>query len=196
MGAKAALVVFGDVRAVLANGGAPDRAAAEAVVRALRPGCEITPVDDGDLREDLYPADGFSFVAVLPDATIVCDRELATVPVAEHVLEYAGDRPLVVFGQNSASGWLACAQWAADGTLLRSHHAESHDQYGLADSVAVELFGFTAGDPPEDVVLHGFRVSRPDRAVLNAVLQEMAERGPRRMTVTADGSLIPVVEWS
>ncbi|MCR3749078.1 DUF6928 family protein [Lentzea californiensis] len=90
MGAKAALVVFGDVRAALRGGGVPDRSAAEAVVRALRPGCAVAPVADGELADEIYPGDGFTYVAVLPDATIVCDQELAAVPVPEHVLEYAG----------------------------------------------------------------------------------------------------------
>lgn len=124
MGAKAALVTFGDVRAAVRGGGVPDRAAAEAVVRALRPGCAVEPVEDSDLGDEVHPQDGFAYVAVLPEATIVCDRELATVPVAERVLEFA--------------------EWAADGTLIRSHNAESHDQHELADAVALEVFGFTA----------------------------------------------------
>ncbi|MCR3749079.1 hypothetical protein [Lentzea californiensis] len=49
-----------------------------------------------------------------------------------------------MFARHSGSGRLAFAEWAADGTLLRSHHAESHGQYELADSVASEMFGFTA----------------------------------------------------
>jgi len=165
MGAKAALVAFGDVRAAVRGGGVPDRAAGEAVVRALRPGCSVEPVGDSDLGDDVYPQDGFAYVAVLPEATIVCDRELATVPVAEHVLEFAGGRPLVVFGQDSGSGWLAFAEWAADGTLIRSHNAESHDQYELADAVALEMFGFTA-----------------------------VRQGPQRMRMAPDGSLVPVTE--
>ncbi|MFD9699728.1 DUF6928 family protein [Lentzea sp. NPDC059081] len=199
MGAKAALVVFGDVQAALQNGATPDRDAAEAVVRALRPGCEITPADDGDLCEDAYPADGLTYVAVLPEATIVCDQELATVPVAEHVLEYAGDRPLVVFAQNSTSGWLAFAEWTADGELVRAHDAEDHGQNGLADAVATELFGFTSENPPS-AVLHGFRVTHPDQAAraaaFDAAVARMVQAGPRRMTLAADGSLVPLTDPS
>ncbi|MFJ5985495.1 DUF6928 family protein [Lentzea sp. NPDC092896] len=200
MGVKAALVAFGDVRAALRRGGGPDRSAAEAVVRALRPGCAVEPVGDGELVDEIYPGDGFAYVAVFPDATIVCDQELATVPVPEHVLEFAGDRPLKVFAQHSGSGWLAFAEWAADGTLLRSHHAESHDQYELADSVAAEMFGFTAESPPDGVVLHGFRVTGPDRperdTAHNAAVAAMVRRGPRRMTIGPDGSLVPITEPS
>ncbi|MDX8147887.1 hypothetical protein SK854_37645 [Lentzea sp. BCCO 10_0061] len=200
MGAKAALVAFGDVRAAVRAGGAPDRSAAEAVVRALRPGCAVEPVGDSELADEIYPGDGFTYVAVFPDATIVCDQELATWPVQEHVLEYAGDRPLKVFAQHSGSGWLAFAEWAADGTLLRSHNSESYDQYELADSVATEMFGFTAEGPPDHVVLHGFRVTRSDHperdAVLDAAVAAMVRSGPRRMTIGPDGSLVPITEPS
>ncbi|HEX7304876.1 DUF6928 family protein [Lentzea sp.] len=165
MGTRAALVVFGDARTVPRDG-VPDRSAAEAVVRALRPGCTVEPVEDGVLADDLCPPDGFTYVAVFPGATIVCDRELATVPVAEHVLEYADDRPLVVFAQDS--GLLAFAEWAADGTLLRSH-AGSHDKRELAGAVAAEMVGFTAESAP-GVLLHGFRVT--------------AQGGPKRETAT------------
>ncbi|WP_330276888.1 hypothetical protein OG205_15215 [Lentzea sp. NBC_00516] len=182
MGAKAALVAFGDVPAALRGGGVPDRPAAEAVVRALRPGCAVEPVGDSELVDEIYPGDGFTYVAVFPDATIVCDQELATVPVPEHVLEFAGDRPLKVFARHS--GWLAFAEWAADGTLLRSHHAESHDQYELADSVALGMFGFTAESPPDDVVLHGFRVTRSDQP----------EREAARSAVAAE--MVPITEPS
>ncbi|MFD4637485.1 DUF6928 family protein [Lentzea sp. NPDC058436] len=164
MGARAALVVFGDARAVR-RGGVPDRSAAEAVVRALRPGCAVEPVEDGELADEICPADGFTYVAVLPDATIVCDRELATVPVAEHVLDYAGDRALAVF----AGSPLAFAEWAADGTLLRAQHAGSHE---LADTVALEMFGFTAENPPAGLVVHGFRVTRSEPAGLRVTAAE------------------------
>lgn len=188
MGAKAALVAFGDVRAAVRAGGAPDRSAAEAVVRALRPGCAVEPVGDSELADEIYPGGGFTYVAVFPDATIVCDQELATVPVPEHVLEFAGDRPLKVFAQHSGSGWLAFAEWAADGTLLRSHHAESHDQSSFAETVALEMFGFTASRPPSGVVLHGFRVTRSDQA-------ERAEVSLRG-TSGQDGPLVPLTEPS
>ncbi|MGW6442192.1 DUF6928 family protein [Lentzea sp. NPDC055074] len=195
MGAKAALVAFGDVKAALDGDGVPDRAAAEAVIRALRPGCAIEPVEDSELGDEIYPADGFAYVVVLPEATIVCDQELATVPLAEHVLEYAGDRPLKVFAQHSGSGWLAFAEWAADGTMLRSHNAESHDQYELADAVAREMFGFSAESAVPDVVVHGFRVTPPGRperdAARAAVVAEMVRRGPVRTTLAPDGSLVP-----
>ncbi|WP_394620502.1 DUF6928 family protein [Lentzea sp. JNUCC 0626] len=193
MGAKAAMVVFGNARS-LQHGGTPDRSAAEAVIRALHPGCAIEPVDDGDLLDDIYPPDGHAYVAVLPDATIVCDQDLATVPAPDHVLEYAGDRPLTVFAQHSGSGWLAYAEWAADGTLLRSHSAESHDSYELADSIALDLFGFTA-ESSCDLVMHGFRVIRSDQAEreaeMAAIVAQMAAQGPQRLTLGPAGSWVP-----
>lgn len=188
MGFRAALVVFGDVRAAVLSGGARDRSAAESVVRALRPGCVVEPVGDGELADEIWPADGFAYVAVLPDATIVCDQELATVPVAEQVLEFAGDRALAVFAQHPGSGRLAFAEWAADGTLLRSHHAESHDQSSFAETVALEMFGFTASRPPSGVVLHGFRVTCSDQ-VERAEVSLRGTSGP-------GGSLVPLAEPS
>ena len=198
MGAKVSLVVFGDIRAALRNGGAPDREAAEAAIRALRPGCAVEPADDGTLGDDVHPGDGFAYVAALPEATIVCDQELAVVPPAAHVVEFASGRPLVVFGQHSGSGWLAFAEFAATGALIRAHNSESHGQDELADSVARELLGFTAESVPDDVVVHGFRVTRPDQADRdarsNAIVAEMVRRGPQRMRMAPDGSLVPITE--
>jgi hypothetical protein len=68
-----------------------------------------------------------------------------------------------VFAQHSGSGWLAFAEWSVDGTLLRSHHAEPHDQCELAESVALEMSGFTAESPPDDVVLHAAGDDRAGR---------------------------------
>ena len=198
MGAKVSLVVFGDVQTALRNGGVPDRAAAETVIRALRPGCAVEPADDSTLSDDVYPGDGLAYVAVLPEATIVCDQELAVVPPAAHVLEFASGRPLVVFGQHSGSGWLAFAEFAANGTLIRAHNAESPGQGELADSVATELLGFTAESVPDDVVVHGFRVTRPDQAArdaeINAIVAAMVRQGPQRMRMAPDGSLVPITE--
>ncbi|GAA3678049.1 hypothetical protein GCM10022267_76050 [Lentzea roselyniae] len=150
---------------------------------------------DSTLQEDIYPGDGFAYVAVLPDATIVCDQELAVVPPAAHVLEFAAGRPMVVFGQHSGSGWLAFAEFDANGALIRSHDAEADDQYELADSVAREMFGFTAESAPDEVVVHGFRVTRPGQAerdaAFAAVVAEMVAGGPTRMRMTPDGSLVP-----
>ncbi|GLY51253.1 hypothetical protein [Lentzea sp. NBRC 102530] len=193
MGAKAAMVVFGDARA-LRHGGDPDRSVAEAVIRALHPDRVVEPVDDGDLADDIYPPDGHAYVAVLPDATIVCDQDLATVPAPEHVLDYADNRPLTVFAQHSGSGWLAYAEWTADGTLLRSHSAESQDSGELAESIALHLFGFTAESSP-DLLMHGFRVIRPDQAEreaeMAAIVAQMAAQGPQRLTLGPDGSWVP-----
>ncbi|ANZ41346.1 hypothetical protein BBK82_40685 [Lentzea guizhouensis] len=85
-------MAFGDVRVALTSRGEPDREAAETVIRALRPGCAIERADDSTLAEELYPADGMAYVAVLPNATIVCDRELATIELPPHVREFAAGR--------------------------------------------------------------------------------------------------------
>lgn len=194
MGVKAALVAFGDVRAALASGGEPDRDAAEAVVRALHPDCVVEPAEDSTLEEDVYPREGFAYVAVLPEATIVCDQDLVFLgEMPRHVLDFAAGRPMVMFGQHSGSGWLGFAEWDADGTLIRSHDAEEHE-YELADSVATEMFGFTAESAP-DIVVHGFRVTRPDQvdrdAEMQALVAQMAGQGPTSMRIAPDGSLVP-----
>ena len=90
-------------------------------------------------------------MVVRPEATIVCDQELATVPPAAHT-----PRP-----------------W---------------------------MFGFTAESAPDEVLVHGFRVTRPDQAErdagLNAIVAEMVRRGPQLMRMTPDGALVPITESS
>ncbi|MGW6934166.1 hypothetical protein ACWGE0_29200 [Lentzea sp. NPDC054927] len=70
--------------------------------------------------------------------------------------------------------------------MIRSHNAESHDRYELADSVAQEMHGFTAESAPDEMVVHGFRVIC--RTGRDAVIAEMVRRGPKRMRMTSGGA--------
>ncbi|MEV6239049.1 hypothetical protein [Lentzea sp. NPDC051838] len=187
MGVKASVVVFGDLKTALRNGGEPDKAAAEAVIRAVRPGCAVEAAEDSDLADDIYPADGFAYVAVLPEATIVCDREIDV----DAVLEFAAGRPVVVFQQHSGDGSFGFTEWSADGAEVRSE-----DDYEAADAIAREVFGFTAETVSSDLVVHGFRITRPDQAerdaAMAAAVAAMVAQGPTRMRMAPDGSLVPI----
>jgi hypothetical protein len=195
------LLAFGEVRTALRKGGEPDRDEAEAVIRALRPGCAVEPIEDSTLADEVYPGHALAYVAVLPDATIVCDQELMMLPPPDHVREFAAGRPMIVFSWHSGSGVLGFGEWDADGTLLREHHAESDDQYEFAQATMHEMFGFAPegvrGEvDASEIVVHGFKVAHPDQverdARLDALVAEMVGQGPQRMA--PDGSLVPVTE--
>jgi hypothetical protein len=186
MGAKASLVVIGDLRQALWNGSKPDRAAAEAVIRALRPECVIEPAADSTLADEIYPRHQHAYVAVLPEATIVCDQTIEE----DAVLDFAAGRPVVVFEQHSGSGSFAFTEWSADGDEVRSE-----DEYDLADEIAQEIFGFTAETVSEELVMQGFRVTLPNQAEIDAAVEAavaaMMEQGPQRLRMAPDGSLVP-----
>lgn len=135
MGAKASLAVIGDLKEALRNGSEPDRDAAAAVIRAVQPDCEIEPAGDSALADCIFPEDRFAYVAVLPEATIVCDRAID----ADAVVEFAAGRPVVVFEQHSGLGSFSFTEWSADGTEVRMDR-----RYEAADAIADEVFGFTA----------------------------------------------------
>lgn len=110
MGAKTALLAFAEgdlptaLRAAgrsqgsgLAPGGSNPAGAAEAeaVVRRLSPGYEVTPIRSGTLFEDCYPPDDVAFAAVMPGAVLLCDRRLVAVTPSElpdHLLAEAAGR--------------------------------------------------------------------------------------------------------
>jgi len=187
MGAKAAVAVIGDLWEALRNGGAPDRDAAEAVVRALRPDCAVEPAADGTLAEVIWPHPQYAYVAVLPEATIVCDQMIDE----DAVLEFAAGRPVVVFEQTSGS--FRFTEWSADGTEVRYE-----DEYDLADEIAEEVFGFAAETVREELVMQGFLVTLPNQAEIDAAFDAavaaMLRQGPTRLKTAADGSLVPLAQ--
>jgi hypothetical protein len=64
-------------------------------VRRLSPGYEVTSIPGGTLFEDRYPPDDVAYAAVMPDATLVCDRRLvAEIPseLPDHLLAEAAAR--------------------------------------------------------------------------------------------------------
>jgi ADP-ribose pyrophosphatase YjhB (NUDIX family) len=159
MGAKAAVAVIGDLWAVPRNGGEPDRGAAEAAIRALRPDCAIEPAADGLLADVLHPHPRYAHVAVLPEAAIACDQMIEE----DALLEFAAGRPVVVFEQHSGPGSFRFTEWSADGTEVRYE-----DEYDLADEIAEEVFGFAAETVREELVMRGFLVTPPNQAEIDA----------------------------
>jgi hypothetical protein len=133
MGAKTALLAFvdGDLptalrqaeHALVAGGDVRFGAdAAEAVVRRLSPGYEVTPIRDGTLFEDCYPPDDVAFAVVLPDAVLLCDGRLAAQTpseLPERLLTEAAGRRILLHSMHSAVDALTFAVWE-DGQLIRS----------------------------------------------------------------------------
>ncbi|MEU4219703.1 DUF6928 family protein [Actinoplanes sp. NPDC026623] len=127
MGAKTALLAFvdGDLPTALRRAGGSERsgaAEAEAVVRRLSPGYEVTPIQEGSLSEDCYPPDDVAFAAVLPGAVLLCDRRLVSVAPSElpdHLLAEAAGRRILLHSMHSVSDALTFAVWEG-GRLVRS----------------------------------------------------------------------------
>jgi hypothetical protein len=128
MGAKTALLAFVDCDqpAALtgacrgdARSGADD---AEAVVRRLSPGYEVTPAAGRTLFESCYPPDDVTFVSVTSHAVLLGDQRLvAGLPseLPEHVLAEAAGRRIVLHAMHSVVDALTFAVWE-DGRLIRS----------------------------------------------------------------------------
>jgi hypothetical protein len=137
MGAKTALLAFvdGDLSATLraatrsetvglVPGGSRGRGAgeAEAVVRRLSPGYEVTPTAGGTLFEDCYPPEDIVFAAVMPGATLLCGQRLvAETPseLPEHLLTEADGRRILFHSMHSVVDALTFAVWE-DARLIRS----------------------------------------------------------------------------
>ncbi|MFC4066197.1 DUF6928 family protein [Actinoplanes subglobosus] len=95
---------------------------AEAVVRRLSPGYEVTPAAGGTLLEDCYPPEDIVFVAVMPGATVLCGRRLvAETPseLPEHLLGEAAGRRILFHSMHSVIDALTFAV-CEDGRLIRS----------------------------------------------------------------------------
>jgi hypothetical protein len=137
MGAKTALLAFveGDLPAALREAGQSQMAGllpggsgrsgageAEAVVRRLLPGYEVTPIPGGTLFEGCYPPDDVAFAAVMPGAVLLCDRRLvATTPseLPDRVLAEGAGRRVLLHSMHSVVDALTFAVWE-DGQLVRS----------------------------------------------------------------------------
>jgi hypothetical protein len=137
MGAKTALLAFveGDLPTALRQAGRSPVAGllpggngrssadeAEAVVRRLSPGYEVTPIPGGTLLEHCYPPDDLAFAAVVPGAVLLCDRRLvATTPseLPDHLLAEAAGRRILFHSMHSVVDALTFAVWE-DRQLIRS----------------------------------------------------------------------------
>jgi hypothetical protein len=123
MGAKTALLAFtdGDLRPALLGATASDAAEAEAVVREILPGYDVTLEGDTTL-EVTYPPDDIAHVTVLPGVELLCDRRLVLdrpSELPEHLLRAGAGRRIIMHGMHSVVDWLCFAVWE-DGKLVRS----------------------------------------------------------------------------
>jgi hypothetical protein len=162
MGAKTALLAFadGDLPSALREAGRSHlpRDEAEAVVRRLSPGYEVTPIEDGALFEDCYPDDDVAFAAVLPGAVLLCDRRLvAELPseLPDHLLAEGTGRRMLLHSMHSVVDALTFAVWE-DGRLIRSLSVSPAT--GIAENIG-EPFPFErpywAGEHPVTSVFPG-----------------------------------------
>src|SRR5215831_8870621 len=124
MGAKTALLAFseGDIRPALLGATRSDRTEAEELVRLVLPGYDVAPADERPLWEGVNPAEDITYATVLAGADLVCDWRLVLdrpSELADHLLEAAGGRRIIVHGMHSVVDWLCFAIWE-DGRLIRS----------------------------------------------------------------------------
>lgn len=123
MGAKTALLAFadGDLRPALLGTAPSAPAEAEALVRQILPGYDVTLVGDSTL-DATYPPDDITCATVLPGAELLCDRRLVLARPSElpaHLLRAGARRRIIMHGMHSAVDWLCFAVWE-DGKLVRS----------------------------------------------------------------------------
>ena len=123
MGAKTALLAFadGDLRPALLGATPSDRDEAEAVVREIFSGYDVTSVGATTLGAT-YPPDDITHVTVLPGGELLCDGRLVLdrpSELPEHLLRVGAGRRIVMHGMHSVVDWLCFAVWE-DGKLVRS----------------------------------------------------------------------------
>lgn len=155
MGVKSALLAFteGDLRSALAGGTPASRDEVEVLVGRVFPGHAITPAQDGNLLDDLYPPDDVTYAAALGGAELYCDRRLmfdlpSELPQYLHVA--GAGRRIVLHGMHSVVDWLGFAVWD-DGRLVRS--LSLSPDHGIQENIG-EPYEFErpywAGEHPVD----------------------------------------------
>ncbi|WP_233196954.1 MULTISPECIES: hypothetical protein [Micromonospora] len=123
MGAKTALLAFADsdLRPTLLGATPSAPAEAEALVRKVFPGYDVTLVGDSTL-DTTYPPDDITCATVLPGAEILCDRRLVLDRPSElpaHLLQAGAGRRIIMHGMHSVVDWCCFAVWE-NGKLVRS----------------------------------------------------------------------------
>ncbi|MET8151818.1 DUF6928 family protein [Actinoplanes sp. NPDC049668] len=143
MGAKTALLAFtdGDLRPALLGATRSTPAEAEALVRTIHPGHEVTPAEDGFLAELSYPPDNLTYATVLAGAEILSDNRLVLdrpSQLPEHLVKLGTGRRIVMHGMHSTVDWLCFAMWE-NGNLIRSLSLSPDG--GIAENIG-EPFAF------------------------------------------------------
>jgi hypothetical protein len=153
MGAKTALLAFtdGDLRPALSGAASSTPAQAEALVRTVHPGHEVTPAEGGFLSRLSYPRGTLTYAAVLAGAEILCDNRLVLdrpSELPEHLIKLGANRRILMHGMHSTVDWLCFAVWDS-GRLIRSLSLSPDG--GVAENIG-EPFAFErpfwAGEHP------------------------------------------------
>jgi hypothetical protein len=122
MGAKTALLAFadGDLRQAL-TGSPAGRAEVEHLVRAVLPGYDVEPADNGTLSSDAYPPDDVTYATIVPGAAVVCDRRLmfGGGELPGHLRALGAGRRIILHEMHSVVSSLCFAVWEG-GALVRS----------------------------------------------------------------------------
>ncbi len=157
MGAKTALLAFseGDIRPALLGATRSDPAEAEELVRVVLPGFDVAPVEEMTLWEGVNPAEDVTYATVLAGADLVCDWRLVLdrpSELADHLLQAADGRRIIMHGMHSVVDWLCFAVWE-DGRLIRSLSVspDSGIQENIGEPLDFEL-PFWAGEHPVEPV--------------------------------------------
>ncbi|MET0425557.1 MAG: hypothetical protein ABW046_16940 [Actinoplanes sp.] len=143
----------GDLRPALLGAVPSTAAEAEALVRTIHPGHEVTPSEGGFLTRLSYPPDNVTYATVLAGAEILCDNRLVLNRPSElpaHLVKLGADRRILMHGMHSGVDWHCFAVWE-NGTLIRSLSLSPGG--GIAENIG-EPFAFErsfwAGDHPVD----------------------------------------------
>lgn len=114
MGAKDALLAFGDIKSALRSTGPTDQSAAEALVTRLHPDRRVEPSGPGALDDSLNPADDTTYAVVLPNAELLCDWKVIVdepTDLPQRVHELAAGRRITMHAMHSVADVLAFGLW-------------------------------------------------------------------------------------
>jgi hypothetical protein len=119
VGAKNALLAFGDIGTALRSAKPADQAEAEALVRRSYPHRAVEAIGAKDLFSAMNPPDRTVYAAVFPEAELLCDWTIvADQPSDVPLLELGAGRRTVLHAMHSAADALVFGLWE-DGQVVR-----------------------------------------------------------------------------
>jgi hypothetical protein len=154
VGAKDWMLLYadGEIRPILRSVPAPDRDAAQALVRRLYPAYRIAQVKDGTLFEQANPPDSHVYVGCFPGLTVVCTNDAALDHPSRldpRFLAEAAGRVVYLHAMHSVVDWFAYAIWGSEGALRRALSLSADS--GIIEDIGIPLDfegPFWAGERP------------------------------------------------